>query len=546
VDATGDLFIADTDRGRVVEVPAGGAAPIAIDPVVNGKALGGPTTVGVNSAGDVFIVDTFNNRIVELQRSQPPALSYTFPTAVGANDTTDGTQTVQILNIGNEPLTMTSIEYPGDFSQPNGDANECTGTTTLSVGGECDLLVAFTPEHSGALSETVTLTDNTLNATGTAQAIVTSGNGVVLAALKSPTPGASLLGTSVTFSWTAVSGASGYKLWLGSTGVGSNNLYNSGAKTVTSVTVNGLPVNGETIYARMFTNFNGTLEYTDLTYSAAAPSSITSPAAGSTFTGAAETFAWLPADGATSYTILLGSTGVGSYNLWDSGATTATSLTFSAMPVNGETIYARLATNFNGTLAYSDSTYTAAKLAPALLTSPLPGSTLAGASAAFVWAPVNGATGYQLYVGTTGPGSYNLYYSGSQAITSLTVGGLPNNGETVYARLYTKFGGNSIYVDSTYSAATLVLATMTAPAPGSTLAGSSVTFTWTPGTTVTNYQLLVGTTGVGSSGIYNSGSITATSANVAKLPTTGVKVNVRLYSKSGGAWKYNDYTYTAK
>jgi hypothetical protein len=546
IDATGDLFIADTDRGRVVEVPAGGGAPIAIDPLVNGKALAGPTTVSVDGVGDVFIVDTFNNRIVELQRSQPPALSYPFPTATGTADTADGKQTVEILNIGNEPLTMASIKYPGDFSAANGDANGCTETTTLSVGGECDLPIEFTPDQSGALSETITLTDNTLNVTGTAQSIVTSGTGVVLAALTSPSAGASLPGTSVTFSWTTVAGASGYKLWLGSTGVGSNNLYNSGAKTLTSITVNGLPVNGETIYARMFTNFNGTLEYTDLTYSAAAASVIASPAAGSAFAGAAETFTWPAAHGATSYTLLLGSTGVGSYNLWDSGATTAPSRTFSAMPVNGETIYARLATNFNGTLAYSDSTYTAAKLAAAVLTSPLAGSTLAGAGATFIWAPVISATSYQLYVGSTGTGSYNLYNSGSQTVTSLILSGLPNNGETIYVRLYTKFGGNSIYVDSTYTAATLVLATMTTPAPGTTLAGSNVTFLWAPGTAVTNYQLLVGTTGVGSSGIYNSGSITATSAIVAKLPATGVKVNVRLYSESGGAWKYNDYTYTAK
>src|ERR1019366_2407680 len=139
-----------------------------------------------------------------------------------------------------------------------------TGTTTLSVGQECDVLVEFTPQHSGLLSGNVTFTDNTLNGTGAQQSMMESGNGVVLATLTSPLPGASLSGTSITFSWTAVTGACGYKLWLGSTGAGSNNLYNSGAKTATSVTVKALPVNGETIYARLFTNFNGTLEYSDL------------------------------------------------------------------------------------------------------------------------------------------------------------------------------------------------------------------------------------------------------------------------------------------
>jgi len=546
VAASGDLFIADTDRGRVVQVPAGGGAPIAIDPLVNSKALGGPTSVTVDAAGDVFIVDTFNNRLVELQRSQPPVLSFPYPTAVDTTDTTDGAQTVQILNIGNQPMTLTAVNYPADFPQASGDANECTGTTTLSVGQECDVPVEFTPLHSGLLSESVTLTDNTLNGIGAQQSIVASGTGVVLATLTSPMPGSSLAGTSITFSWTAVTGASGYKLWLGSTGAGSNNLYNSGAKTATSVTVKGLPVNGETIYARLFTNFSGTLEYVDQTYSAAAASVIASPAPGSTLAGANVTFTWPLRSGATSSGLLLGSTGAGSYNLWDSGATTAASVTNSAMPVNGETIYARLCTNFNGTPACSDSTYIAAKLAPAAMASPLPGSTFSGAGVTFVWGPANGATGYQVLIGSTGTGSYNLYNSGSRTSTSLTVGGLPNNGETIYVRLYTKFNGTSIYSDSTYTAATLALAAMTAPATGSTLPGSSVTFNWTPGTAVTNYQLLVGTTGTGSSGVYNSGSIIATSALVSKLPTTGVTVYVRLLSESNGAWKYNDYTYTAK
>ena len=452
VDAVGNLFIADTDRGRVVEVPAGGGAPVAIDPLVNNKALGGPNSVAVDSAGDVFIVDTFNNRLVELQRSQPPALNYPYPTNVGTTDTADGAQTVQILNIGNKPLTLAAINYPADFSQGSGDANECTGTTTLSVGQECDVLADFAPQHGGLLSENITLTDNTLNLTGAQQSMMASGNAVVLAALTSPMPATSLSGTGITFTWTAVPGASGYKLWLGSTGAGSNNLYKSVANTVTSVAVKGLPVNGETIYARLFTSFNGTLEYIDQTYSAAAASVIASPAPGSTLAGASVAFTWPPAGGATNYTLLLGSTGPGSYNLWDSGATTATSLTFSAMPVNGETIYARLSTNFNGTLVHSDSTYTAANPIFATMISPLPGSTLAGASVTFKWAPGATATIYQLQLGTTGVGSSDVYNSGSITATSVTANKLPTTGITVYVRLRSESGGTWSYLDYTYVA----------------------------------------------------------------------------------------------
>ena len=52
----------------------------------------------------------------------------------------------------------------------------------------------------------------------------------------------------------------GYFLHLGTTGVGSINLLNSAEypTSTTSVTVNNLPVNGKPIYARIFTDYNGT------------------------------------------------------------------------------------------------------------------------------------------------------------------------------------------------------------------------------------------------------------------------------------------------
>jgi hypothetical protein len=65
--------------------------------------------------------------------------------------------------------------------------------------------------------------------------------------------------------------ATQYQFWLGSTGVGSNNLYSSGATNAMSVTRTNMPTNGETIYARLYTNYNGTWVHTDYTFTAAAP-----------------------------------------------------------------------------------------------------------------------------------------------------------------------------------------------------------------------------------------------------------------------------------
>jgi hypothetical protein len=179
--------------------------------------------------------------------------------------------------------------------------------------------------------------------------------------MTSPAPGTALPGPNVTFTWSAATGATAYELYLGSTGVGSSNLYSSGSKTVTSLAVTSLPTNGETIYARVLTSFNGVWGYADYTYTAASHAVMASPTPGSPLTATSATFTITPATGteATAYELYLGSTGVGSSNLYSSGQTAATSFNVKSLPSNGETIYARVLTNFGGTWGYVDYTFTA-------------------------------------------------------------------------------------------------------------------------------------------------------------------------------------------
>jgi len=65
VDGKGDLFVADNNNSRVVEIPAGGA-PIAIDPILNGTGLSHPGGVAVDGAGNLFISDLDRNIVVEI------------------------------------------------------------------------------------------------------------------------------------------------------------------------------------------------------------------------------------------------------------------------------------------------------------------------------------------------------------------------------------------------------------------------------------------------------------------------------------------------
>ena len=89
------------------------------------------------------------------------------------------------------------------------------------------------------------------------------------------------------------------------------------------------------------------------------------------------------------------------------------------------------------------------------------------------------------------------------------------------------------------------LAALTTPSPGGTLSGSSVAFSWTPGNTATHFEFYLGSTGVGSSNLYNSGNVTATTETVNSLPVNSEKIYARLYWLIDGAWNHADYTYTA-
>jgi CSLREA domain-containing protein len=174
IDGAGNLFIADYDNQRVVEISATGNT--AIDPTVNGGSLNGASDVAVDGAGDLFIPDYHNKRVVELQRPMAPSAAFATNTIDGFLDSTDGGQIVQVSNIGNLPLTLAGISYPADFFPPY-DANACIASQVLTIDEECDMPVGFAPASpaSGPLSETVTLTDNSLNVPGAQQSIGVTG-----------------------------------------------------------------------------------------------------------------------------------------------------------------------------------------------------------------------------------------------------------------------------------------------------------------------------------------------------------------------------------
>jgi len=373
------------------------------------------------------------------------------------------------------------------------------------------------------------------------------------AVITSPSDASTLAGTSATFQWNAAASGARYQLWLGTR----PGTYDVGAypstsdiTTGTSLLATGIPTNGGTVYATLWSMIGGVYYSTAASYSTStAPAAMFAPANGSTLGGAAETFRWNNA-GASSYQVWIGTTpganDLGSYAL----AGSVQRLDVTGLPANGAVLYVRLWSDFGGTSSFTDTSYTesSASLDAATMLSPTPSSTLGSPSQLFQWT-AGGASMYQLWIGTT-PGSANVgaYPSASQltSATSLTASGLPMNGQPLYVRLVSLIGGAYYFHDYVYS-------TVLIPAPGNivsplnnaTLLGGTATFTWT-GVGVSGYQLWIGSApGASDLGIFPAGNglTMQTSATITGLPVDGRKVYVRLWSAMGGTYVSTDAQY---
>ncbi|HUD14317.1 MAG TPA: choice-of-anchor D domain-containing protein [Terracidiphilus sp.] len=274
------------------------------------------------------------------------------------------------------------------------------------------------------------------------------------ATLTSPAPGSTLAGTSVSFTWTAGTGTTRYDLWLGLNGPGSSSLYTTGWLTTTSTTVPSLPTKGATVYARLYSDGSEGEQYNDYIFTE--PTSISaaliSPTAGSVLGASNQMFTWTAGTAVTEYALWLGLS-PGSYNLYATGWLTTTSITVPILAAKGATVYARLYSDGSGGEQYNDYIFTEPTSIPAALISPTAGSVLGASNLMFTWTAGTAVTGYDLYLGLSGPGSSSLYTSGWLTTTSATVPRLPAKGTTVYARLYSDGSGGEQYNDYTYTEA---------------------------------------------------------------------------------------------
>lgn len=379
---------------------------------------------------------------------------------------------------------------------------------------------------------------------------------VVLATLTSPAPGSIFAGGAVIFNWDAGSAVFQYHLYVG-TRFGIADICSQNTDTVRSYTCNGIPLDGRTIFVRLWSRtLPDNWSYRDYTYTAASTgavlASMISPVPGSTLAGSAVTFEWDAGVSVSGYHLYVGAQ-PGMAQICSQYTGTNCSYTCNGIPTDGLPIYVRLWSWVGGTTwLYRDYIYTAAgtiNVTLAAITSPAPGSTFTGSSVTFKWDSGTNISEYHLYVGTAGAGSADVCSQNTGSGRSLTCGGIPTDGRTIYVRLWSRTARTVdwAYRDYSYTAVFVTtLAVITSPAPGSIFPGSSATFNWDTGSAVTMYHLYVGSR-FATADICSQNTGMERSFTCNGIPMDGRVIFVRLWSRTlpDETWSYRDYTYIA-
>jgi hypothetical protein len=341
------------------------------------------------------------------------------------------------------------------------------------------------------------------------------------ATITSPLDGATQVATLAQFTWTAVQGAAGYRLLIGSS-LGSSDIFQSAVLTGTSVSVR--LADSTRYFVQLQTIFGGqsVSSFSSFT-TAVVPAVLLSPANGASQVSATPYFSWNAPRTASAYQILIGSQPGGS-DILSSGILTTNQLSF-ALPKAGQ-YYVRLRSNFYGAWYFSDSTFSSGNFATMIY--PTDGALHVNPSVQFSWNAVAEAQAYYLYVGNT-PRSLDVFNSGATASTTAAVQLAP--GRRYYATIWTELAG--IWVPSDISFVTDTgSARMLYPKDDSLNIPTQSVFGWSAVPDATGYQIDVGTTS-GASDVFSSGNVQTNTISVPGLqPQTAYFIHLTTF-KSG-------------
>jgi hypothetical protein len=179
--------------------------------------------------------------------------------------------------------------------------------------------------------------------------------------ITTPTPGSTFTGSTVTFDWTAGSGATAYWLDIGNV-AGGNQYYQSGnLGNVLTTTASGLPTDGSTVYVTLYSLIAGQWQSNPYTYTAFNPSGalgvMQTPVPGTTLVGPTQIFTWSAGSSATAYWMDIGTVPGGNQIYQSGNLGNVLSTTVNTLPQNGSTIYVTLYSLVGGNWLSNAYTY---------------------------------------------------------------------------------------------------------------------------------------------------------------------------------------------
>jgi large repetitive protein len=203
-DAYGNIYVSDTGNNAIKEI----VAASGYTQVITLASFVSPRNISVDALGNVFVANVnvalgtdgsgTNSPLIKLDFSDTPALNFPTQTKIGTTDTTDGTLTATVKNTGNQPLTITGLALSNTNFSLDAGATTCSVSAPLAINASCTLGVLFTPNGNGALTGTITLTDNALNVSGSTQTFALSGTAFTTPTTSTPTVTVNPASTNIT------------------------------------------------------------------------------------------------------------------------------------------------------------------------------------------------------------------------------------------------------------------------------------------------------------------------------------------------------------
>jgi len=307
--------------------------------------------------------------------------------------------------------------------------------------------------------------------------------------------------TSITLSWSAVTGATGYYIYRSTTSTGTFTQVGS-LLTTTSYTDTGLTASTAYYYKVAANNTNGTgtqSAYISVTTMLATPTGLATIPATST----SITISWNSVTEATGYYLYRSTSSEGPFDKLDTGTLTTTSYTDDNGILTNTTYYYKVAAyNSAGESSLSDAVSQNNGSAPAVPTG-LTKTAATSISITISWSSVTGATGYRIFRSASSTGTFAQV--GTSTTTSYTDTGL-TAGTTYYYEVaaYNSDNGTG-YQSAAFSATTMGIPTGLVTT-GATY--NSISISWNSVTDATGYY------------IYRSSSSTGTFTQVGTSTTT--------------------------